>query len=284
MRSTSQLAARTASYSARYLLLTVVAAVFLAPFVWMGTTSLKSNTETFSYPPSLLPATPLFENYVTAFTYQPLAREFLNSFMVLVAVCGLTIVVSTMAGYALARVRVRGATLVFVILLSATFVPPETTIVPLYRIASSWGWLNSLTPLIVFTAFITTAPISTFVMRQSFLALSPEYGEAAMIDGAGKWRILLSVYLPMVRPSLATVVVLSAFYSWNQFLEPLIFLQTSNKFTIPLGLTQYDNPLSGPMWNVQLAAAVLSVIPVLIIFLVAQRHVVAGLTAGGIKS
>jgi multiple sugar transport system permease protein len=121
-------------------------------------------------------------------------------------------------------------------------------------------------------------------MRQAFVALPGEFEEAAAIDGAGRWRTFLQIYFPLVRPSLASVVVLSCWYSWNQFLEPLVYLRSTNLLTVPVALTRYHDPYGGPQWQLQMAATTLSVIPVLLVFFFAQRHVVAGLTAGGLKS
>jgi multiple sugar transport system permease protein len=268
----------------KYLILSLVVVIVIFPFLWMVSGSLKGNNEVLSYPPTLLPETFRWENYAEVFTFQPFAQQFLNSLIVMATVCAITLCVSTMAGYAFARVPVKGASVIFLVLLTGIFIPGEATIVPLYRMVTALGWINTLTPLIVLTSFVTTAPIATFVMRQSFLSLSPEYGEAATIDGAGRWRIFLQVYLPMVRPSMAAVIVLTTFYSWNEFLGPLVFLRSSPNFTVPLAIAQYQDPFSGPLWGVQLAAATLSVLPVLVVFFFAQKHVVAGLTAGGLKA
>ena len=173
---------------------------------------------------------------------------------------------------------------VFLILLSVIFIPPEATIIPLFQYAAKLGWVDTHYPLIIFTAALVTAPIATFVMRQAFLTLPAEFEDAASIDGSGRWRTMVQVYLPLVRPSVASVVVLSCWYSWNQFLEPLIYLRSPEKLTVPVALTHYEDPLAGPLWGVQMAATTLSVIPVLLVFFLAQRHVVSGLTAGGLKS
>lgn len=269
------------SYGVKYLLLMVVLVIVLGPFIWMVTGSLKGNNEVLSFPPSFVPEVPRFDNYVEVFRYQPFARQFLNSILVLGAVVAITLVVSTMAGYAFARIRIKGASIIFLVLLMGIYIPAESTLVPLYRMVAAFGWIDTLVPLIVIPAL--SSPIATFVMRQAFLALPGEFGEAATLDGAGRWRILAQVYLPMVRPALAATTVLTAFYSWNGFLYPLIFLRTRTNFTVPLGIAQYEDPYSGPLWSVQLAAATLSVIPVVIVFLVAQKQIISGMTAGGIK-
>jgi len=276
-------ARRTLSYSFRYLVLALVALVFVGPLLWMLTASVKGDSEILRYPPTILPTVFRWDNYSRVFQLQPFARQLLNSVLIMSAVCLGTLVVSAMAGYAFARVRPRGSGIFFILILSAIFVPPEATIIPLYRLASSLGWINTPYPLVVFTVFLTTAPIATFVMRQAFLSLPREFEEAATLDGAGRWRTFLQVYLPMVRPSLAAVVVLSVWHSWGQFLEPLVYMRSTSEFTVPLALTQYNDPFAGPLWGVQMAATTLSILPVLIVFLLAQKHVVSGLTAGGLK-
>lgn len=232
----------------------------------------------------MIPEDVRWDNFTRVFELQPFGRQFLNSVIVMVAVCAVTMLLSVFAGYALARVRPLGAGVVFVILLSGIFIPPEATIIPLFRLASNLGWTNTLIPLVVFTAILTTSPIATFVMRQAFLTLPREFEEAATLDGSSRWRTMLQVYLPLVRPSIAAVVVLCCWYSWNQFLEPLVYIRDRSLLTVPVALTRYEDPFAGPLWGTQMAATTLSVIPVLLVFFFAQRHVVAGLTAGGLKS
>lgn len=237
-----------------------------------------------SSPPTIIPTDVRWENYQKIFELQPFVRQFGNSLLVMAAVCALTLVLSVPAGYALAKVRPVAASLLFIVLLSGIFLPPEATIIPLFRFASALGWLNTLWPLIVFTSVLTTTPIATFIMRQAFLTVPDAFGEAATIDGASRLRTMLQVFLPLVRPSLASVVVISAWYSWNQFLEPLVFLKDANMLTVPVALTHFTDPYGGPLWNVQMAATTLSVLPVLVVFMFAQRHVIAGLAAGGLKA
>jgi len=280
-RGNAQLAAKR---GANYLLLVVVALLFVGPILWMISGSLKSLNEILVFPPTIIPTDVRWENYLKIFELQPFARQFGNSLVVMASVCVLTLLLSVPAGYALAKVRPVASSLLFIVLLSGIFLPPEATIIPLFRFASTLGWLNTLWPLIVFTSVLTTTPIATFIMRQAFLTVPDEFGEAATIDGASRLRTMLQVFMPLVRPSLASVVVISAWYSWNQFLEPLVFLQDASMLTVPVALTHFTDPYGGPLWNVQMAATTLSVLPVLVVFMFAQRHVIAGLAAGGLKT
>ncbi|MDN5686033.1 MAG: carbohydrate ABC transporter permease [Brachybacterium sp.] len=267
-----------------YLLLCLVAFVALAPILWMLSASLKSSSEILRYPPTIIPENVQWGNYADVFALQPFAQQFLNSVVIMALVAVLTLLMSVPAGYALARIKPLASGAIFLVLLSAMFIPPEATIIPLFQYAAKLGWVDTHYPLVVFTAVLVTAPIATFVMRQAFLTLPAEFEEAATIDGSSRLRTMLQIYFPLARPSLASVVVLACWYSWNQFLEPLIYLRSPEKLTVPVALTHYEDPIAGPLWGVQMAATTLSVIPVLLVFFVAQRHVVSGLTAGGLKS
>lgn len=284
MNRTSFAAPRAAKTGLRYLVLTVVSLLLIGPILWMVSGSLKSINEILLYPPTVFPSRFRWDNYARIFELQPFARQFGNSILVMAAVCVLTVAISLPAGYALARVRPVASSIIFVVLLSGIFLPPEATIVPLFLFASKLGWTNTLWPLIVFTAVLTTTPISTFIMRQAFLILPAEFEEAATLDGASRLRTMLQIFTPLVRPSLASVVVISCWYSWNQFLEPLVYIRDVNLLTVPVALTRFTDTYGQPLWNVQMAATTLSVLPVLLVFFFAQRHVVAGLAAGGLKT
>ena len=274
---------RLVGHGLNYLLLCLIAVVALGPMLWMLSSSLKSPNEILRYPPTLIPEDIRWDNYAKVFQLQPFTHQFTNSVVIMALVTVLTILLSVPAGYALARVKPIASGAIFLVLLSALFIPPEATIIPLFQYAAKLGWVDTHYPLIVFTAILVTAPIATFVMRQTFLTLPDEFEEAATVDGSGRLRTMLQIYLPLARPSLAAVVVLSCWYSWNQFLEPLVYVRSPDKLTVPVALTHYEDPLAGPLWGVQMAATTLSVIPVLAVFFLAQRHVVSGLTAGGLK-
>lgn len=267
-----------------YVLLSVISLLFIGPIFWMLTGSLKSIGEILRYPPTILPEVFHWENYVQVFTLQPFGRQFVNSIVVMLLVCSVTLLIAIPAGYALARVRPAGAAVIFVVLLSGIFIPPEAVIVPLFQTAAQIGWVDTFLPLVVFTSMLSTAPVAMFILRQAFLTLPAEFEEAATLDGASRGRTMMQIFLPLVRPSIASAIVFTAWFSWNQFLEPLVYLRTQTRLTVPVALTLFEDPLAGPRWNIQMAATTLSVLPVLVIFLIAQRHVVSGLTAGGLKS
>lgn len=284
MKRSSAPRSRTMRRVPTYLLLSVIALLFIGPVLWMVSGSFKSIGEILQYPPKLLPEVFRWENYAQVFELQPFGQQILNSIVLMVMICALTLVLAIPAGYALARVRPAGAAIFFLILLSGVFIPPEAVIIPLFQTAAELGWVDTFYPLVIFTSVLSTGPVAMFIMRQAFLTLPAEFEEAATIDGSSRIRTMVQIFLPLVRPSIASTVVFTAWFSWNQFLEPLVYLRSQSMLTVPVALTLFEDALAGPRWNVQMAATTLSVLPVLIVFLLAQKHVVSGLTAGGLKS
>lgn len=256
---------------------------FIFPFWWMMTSSLKLATEIFAFPPTLLPKTWRWQNFVDVFTYQPFARHYFNSLYIAALVTAGTIFVSSLAGYAFARIRFKGKNLIFLVLLSTLMMPTEVTIIPNFFLMTFLGWLNTHVPLIVLPVFGANGVVGTFLMRQFFLSLPQEIEDAAMIDGLGRFGIFWRIALPIARPALAALAILSFLYSWNLFLEPLVFVNDLNLFTLPLSLTNFTDTYGLPIWHLQLAATTLSVIPVLIVYVLAQRQVVESFTLSGVK-
>lgn len=284
MKRSNVLRSRTMRRIPMYLLLSIIALLFIGPVIWMVSGSFKSIGEILQYPPKLFPEVFRWENYVQVFALQPFGRQILNSILLMVLICALTLLLAIPAGYALARVRPVGAAIIFIILLSGVFIPPEAVIIPLFQAAADIGWVDTFYPLVIFTSVLSTGPVAMFIMRQAFLTLPKEFEEAATIDGSSRLRTMVQIFLPLVRPSIASAIVFTAWFSWNQFLEPLVYLRSQTMLTVPVALTLFEDALAGPRWNVQMAATTLSVLPVLIVFLLAQKHVVSGLTAGGLKS
>ena len=266
-----------------YLMLTLLAVPFLTPFWWMLTSSYKKAAEIFEFPPPLLPVTWNFENFVTVFTYQPYARHYLNSLYIAFLVTLGVMLVASLAGYSFARIRFKGSSIIFLLLLSALMMPSEVTIVPNFVFMKNIGQTDSHLPLVLLPIFGSNGVVSMFMMRQFFLALPVELEEAARLDGLDRLGIFWQVALPLARPALAAVAILTFLYSWNAFLEPFIFLSDLNLFTLPLSLRNYKDAYSAPLWNIQLAATSLSIIPVLIFYVLAQRQVIESFTHTGVK-
>lgn len=270
--------------AALYVVLCLAALPFLLPGLWMITASLTTRDQIFTYPPRFIPTEFHFENYTRAFEMQPFAQQYINSLYIAAIVSVATVVVASMAGYGFARLRFPGRSVIFIVILTGLFVPFEVTMIPLFRMTASLGVIDTHWPLIVIPICSGPAVISTFVMRQAFLSLPRDLEDAARIDGLGWFRTYWKVALPTARPSIAVVVVLSAWNSWNMFLEPLIFLRSPEKFTLPLALTQFIDPFTdSPAYEVKMAATTMTLLLVLAIFVAAQRHVVSGLTAGSVK-
>ena len=266
-----------------YGILCVLAVPFLFPTWWMITSSVKPLDEIFRFPPSLLPASVDFGAYRQVFELQPFARQYFNSMYIAVLVTVGTLAVASLSGYAFARIRFRGANPLFLVILTGLLIPSEVTIVPLFQMFHRWGLVDTHWPLILVPVFGAPSVLATFIMRQFFLALPGELEEAARIDGLGRFGIFRRIALPLARPALAAVAIFTFLHSWNLYLEPIVFLSSKDKFTLPQALTQFVDAYGGPMWNVQLSAASLTAIPVLILFVIAQRQFIEGLAHTGLK-
>ena len=266
-----------------YVLLLILSLPFIFPFWWMITSSLKTAAEVFAFPPTLLPPSWQWTNFVEVFTFQPFARQYFNSLYIAVSVTVLTILISAMAGYAFARVRFPLRNVIFLALLSALMMPSEVTIIPNFFLFSALGWLDNHIPLILLPVFGANGVVGTFLMRQFFVQLPTALEDAAMIDGLGRFGIFWRIALPIARPIMAALAILSFLYSWNLFLEPLVFLNSQHLFTLPLALNSFTDNYGLPIWHLQLAATTLAVVPVLVIYVLAQRHVVQSFTMSGVK-
>jgi multiple sugar transport system permease protein len=268
---------------ALYVVLGVMAIPFLFPTWWMITSSFKTVNDIFAFPPSLLPLSPTMAAYVKAFTFQPFARQYFNSAYIAVVVTVTTMLISSMAGYAFARIRFRGQNILFLVVLVGLLIPSEVTIVPLFQMFNTLGLVNTHWPLILVTSFGAPSVLATFIMRQFFISLPGELEEAARLDGLGRPAIWWRIAMPLARPALAAVAIFTFLNVWNLYLEPTVYLTSPELFTLPQALTRFVDAYSGPMWNVQLAAATLTALPVLIVFVAAQRQFVEGLAQTGLK-
>ncbi|MBS9721227.1 carbohydrate ABC transporter permease [Tianweitania sp. BSSL-BM11] len=262
--------------------LTLLALPFVFPFLWMVSAGFKSVTEIFGAP-NLIPRVWRYENFAEVFTYQPFARQYFNSLYIAGVVTILTLLISSLAGYALARIRFVGAGLIMLLLVTALMMPDEVTIIPNFFFIRWLGLVDTHWPLILLPVFGAQGVVATFLMRQYFLSLPKELEEAAKMDGLSRFGIWWKIAIPMSRPALAAVAIITFLNSWNLFLEPLIFLSSLEKFTLPLALSNFNDSYGLPLWNLQLAATTLAVIPVLIIYLIAQRQIVESFALSGVK-
>jgi multiple sugar transport system permease protein len=263
-----------------YLLLAVGALIFILPFLFMLTTSVKPMDQIHAIPYRFIPDPIRLQNYVDAFTVQPLGRQFLNTaFVTVLSVIG-TVASCTLAGWGFSRPRFFGRNFLFLLLLSVMMIPGQVTMIPLYLIFSDLGWINSYKPLIV-PAFFAT-PFYVFLVRQFFLTLPYELNEAAVMDGCGEGTIFLRIGLPLVKPAVVTVAVFSFVAVWNDFFTPLLYLNSNEKYTVALGLTAYKAE-GFTRWDQLMPASTVAILPVLLVFLFFQRYFVEGMASTGIK-
>jgi multiple sugar transport system permease protein len=249
----------------------------------MVTSSFKPISQIFAFPPELLPRHFDTEAYRQVFTLQPFGRQYFNSAYIAAVVTVGTMAVASLAGYAFARIRFPGQNVLFLVVLTGLLIPAEVTIVPLFQMFLKFGLVNTHWPLIIVPILGAPGVVATFIMRQFFISLPVELEEAARIDGLGRFGIFWYIALPLSRPALGAVAIFTFLHSWNLFLEPIVFLSSPEKFTLPQALTQFVDAYGGPMWNVQLAAATLTALPVMIVFVLAQRQFIEGLAHTGLK-
>jgi len=266
-----------------YGLMCVLLIPFVFPTWWMVTSSVKPISDIFAFPPQLLPQSYDWTTYRKVFELQPFVHQYWNSAYIAAIVTFGTMIVSSMAGYAFARIKFPFANTVFMIVLLGLLIPSEVTIVPLFQMFLKAGMVNTHWPLILTPIFGAPSVFATFVMRQFFVTLPVELEEAARVDGLGRFKIFRKIALPLAKPALASVAIFTFLHSWNLYLEPIVFLSSADKFTLPQALTQYTDAYGGPMWNIQLAAATLTALPVLIVFIIAQKQFVEGLAHTGLK-
>lgn len=284
MRSPSMIRRIGPGRIALTVVLTMGAIILILPLIWMVSSSLKPEFDIFVFPPEVIPDPVYWENYRAIFEEAPLGRQYFNSIYIGVLNVVGTVAVSALAGYSLARLRFPGRFLVLPLLLCALLLPTEVIIVPLYALMTRFGWIGTHLPLIVEPVFGAPAVVGTFLMRQFFLSIPDEIEDAGRVDGLGTFGVFLHVALPLARPALATLALLTFLASWNAFLEPLVFT-AGNKdlLTLPVALDQYTDVDGTPFYALQMAATTLSILPVLIVFLLAQRQIIEGIARSGLK-
>jgi multiple sugar transport system permease protein len=266
------------------LLLTLaLALMFMFPFAWTVSSSLKTAFEVTAYPPTFLPREAQWGNYLEAWSYADFGLFFRNS--ILVTGLGLIgqMISSLVVAYGFARFRFPGRDLLFVLCLSGMMMPVYVTIIPLFTMFRAIGWTDSFLPLIVPSYF--GGAFAIFLLRQFILSIPLDFDESALIDGASRWRILTHIILPNCKPALATVAIVTFMSSWNNFLAPLIFLDSVQKYTLPMGLWFLKGSIDEtlPKDHLLMAGAMITTAPVLAIFIVAQNYFVEGVVMSGIK-
>ncbi|QHZ49097.1 carbohydrate ABC transporter permease [Bacillus sp. NSP9.1] len=262
-----------------YGLLVSLSIVFIFPFLWLVGTSLKPENEAISFPPSLLPKEWDFANYKDVFTIVNFGQYYLNSIIVTVATVIGTVLSSALVAYGFARIKGKGRDVWFILLLATMMLPPQVTMIPVYMIFAKLGWTNTFLPLIV-PAFFGNAYF-IFLLRQFFKTIPKELEESAYLDGCSTLGIFWRIVLPLSTPAVITVALLSFMWTWNDFLGPLIYLNDNSKFTLALGILQFKGALLIE-WGPMMAASVLIILPLIIMFFVGQKYFIEGIaTTGG---
>lgn len=262
-----------------YILLLFGAFIMLMPFLWMISTSLKHSGATMVLPPEFIPKEPTLENYREVVNRFPMLRFLFNSLLVAALTTFGTIIFSSMAGYAFARLEFNWRDQLFLLYLATMMVPFQVTMIPQFILMQEIGWINTYQALIIPPIFDV---FGTFLMRQAMLTVPRELEEAAFMDGANHLQVFLKVNLPLIKPTLATLTIFTFMGSWNNYLWPLIVISSEELSTLPLGLSLLQGRWSTD-WNLMMAGVVISVIPIILVYLFAQKYFVKGLTMSGLK-
>ena len=265
-----------------YLLLVVGLVLVAGPFVWMLLGSVKPEAELRRVPPTWLPETVTLDNYRELFSRLNFPQFFVNSLIVALSVTAANLLVCSMLGYALAKMDFPGKRLLFALVLGVLMVPGMVLFVPQFVLVSNLGLVNTYLGLIL-PSLAVAGPFGVFLMRQYISGLPDELIEAARIDGAGEFRIFAQVIAPLTKPALATLGILMFLGSWNNFLWPLVVAQTEDKYTLPVALALYSVGQNRTDYGLLMAGAFVVVIPILVVFVLLQRHFVEGIATTGIK-
>jgi multiple sugar transport system permease protein/sn-glycerol 3-phosphate transport system permease protein len=267
---------------AAFVVILAGAAIIVLPLAWMISTSLKRQMDVFVLPPKWIPAPPQWGNYAEIFESAPFDRYLLNSAIITgLSVFG-SVLSCSLAAYGFARLRFPGREVLFVMILSTLMLPESVTLIPRFVIFEKLGWLNSFKPLIVPSFF--GGAFQIFLLRQFFRTIPVDLEDAARLDGAGTLRIFATIVLPLSKPALVTTAIFSFIFTWNDFLRPLLYLNTEDKYTVAIGLLNFTgSDRIGPQMHLLMAASFLATLPVLIVFLLAQRLFVKGIVFSGIK-
>jgi len=254
--------------------------VFMIPLFWMLSTALKSRFEVFAYPPEIVPDPIQWNNFREIFTRVPLARYIGNTLLLVVANIAGQLFAVPLVAYSFARLRFPGRETIFFIVIATMMVPSQVTLIPLYTLYRSLGMVDTYWPLIL-PAFFGN-PFFIFLMRQYIKTIPRDLDDAARIDGAGTWGILYRIIMPLCVPPLTIVMVYQFLWTWNDFLEPLIYIGDTSMYTLQLGLSMFRG-LYTVEWHLLMAAALVSVLPQLIVYFLVQRKLIGGIASVGLK-
>jgi multiple sugar transport system permease protein len=255
--------------------------VILFPLAWMLSTSLKTRLEVLKFPPNWIPAVPQWQNYPDALTVNPFGRYFLNTMFYACSVMFAELLSCSFIAYGFARLRAPGKNWLFMLVLATMMLPTWTTLIPQYILFSKLGWIDTYKPLIIPHFFGSAYLI--FLLRQFYRGLPKDYEEAALIDGANYLRIWARIILPLSLPALGAVAILSFMYHYQDFGGPLIYIHSINKYPLSIGLQQFNTPFGGTPFHLLMAASLVTIIPPVLVFFIAQRYFIQGIVVSGVK-
>lgn len=270
---------KTVSSGILYAVLALLCFIFLMPIVWVVFSSFKTAGELFTWPPRLIGENPTIENYVVSLEEGDFVRWFLNTVLVSVIATLLTVVVNVMAGYTFAKYHFKGEKVLFAMVMVTLMIPLEVIMIPIFKVIVATHLYNNLWGLIIPAV---ASPTAVFLVRQYYIPIPNELMEAARIDGASELQILLRVMLPLAKPVISVLCIFSFMWRWNDYLWPKLVINSKSKYTLQLALANFSGEYS-VNWSSLLAMSVISMIPVLIVFICLQKHIIGGMTAGGVK-
>ncbi|TDO85912.1 carbohydrate ABC transporter membrane protein 2 (CUT1 family) [Halanaerobium saccharolyticum] len=262
-----------------YSLATLIAIFMLLPFFWMISTSLKNSGAVMTIPIKWIPENPSLDAYIRVFNIFPFARAIFNSVFVAVVTTLITVLSAAMAAYIFAKFEFKGREILFSLYLATLMIPKQVTMIPNFLIIREFGLLNTFTGLMLPSLFNAFA---TFMLRQNIKTVPNSYIEAAIMEGSSQFKIFKDIVLPLVKPTLATLTVITFMEAWNRYLWPLIVLTDRSKMTLPVGLSLLNGQY-GEQYNLLMAGSLISIIPMLLVYIFAQKYFEKGLSVGGIK-
>jgi sn-glycerol 3-phosphate transport system permease protein len=263
-----------------YFALALAVVIVGIPIYWMLIAAFKTNQEIFTAPPTWIPLAPTLANFPAAWNQAPFGNFYVNSILYTLVSGSAKLLQAIFSAYAFAFLRFPRKNVVFLLLLAALMIPDEFTVLPNFLTLANFGWVNTYQGLLL-PGFVSA--FGTFLLRQHFLSLPREVLEAARVDGAGHLRTLWNIVLPMSRPVLATLVLLTAVQRWNDYLWPLIITNSAEMRTLSVGIALLFAKETGTQWGMVMAGTIFVVLPVLMLFLLLQRHIVEGIAAGAVK-
>jgi multiple sugar transport system permease protein len=273
-------ARRLARKVAARTVLIVIAAAFLTPLYWMVVTALKDRSELAAYPPTLLPVSPALSNFVDAVEFIPFGRFFVNTVTITAFTVLGAVISNLLIAYGFSHIQWPGRDFLFYVVVATIFIPFPVIIVPVFILFAKLGWIDSYLPLIV--PMWLGHPLYIFLLRQYLMQIPQDLTDAARVDGAREWQVLRYIVMPVARPALAVVAIFAAVFAWNDFLGPLIYLQSEKNYTLAIGLQFYRSQYD-VQFNLLMAASTLVILPLVVIFLMFQRQFIEGATMGSLK-